>query len=53
MQASRGLASLTPFGYGALRMAQDRTPAALTQLAELRERVRALDERVTTLGRHL
>lgn len=33
-------------------MAQDSRTDAM-ELAALRERVRALDERVTTLGRHL
>jgi hypothetical protein len=33
-------------------MAEDRT-AANVELGTLRERVRALDERVATLGRHL
>lgn len=34
-------------------MAQGKETDAATLLAELRERVRALEERVTTLGRHL
>ena len=34
-------------------MAQERIPAEVTQLAELRERVRALDGRLAALGRHL
>jgi hypothetical protein len=34
-------------------MARDKGSGDETVLAALRERVRALDERVTTLGRHL
>jgi hypothetical protein len=34
-------------------MAQGKPADAVTLLAELRERVRALDERVAALGRHL
>jgi hypothetical protein len=34
-------------------VAQDRKDSALAGIAELRERVRAVDERVTALGRHL
>ena len=34
-------------------MAQERVPTEVTQLAELRERVRALDDSLAALGRHL
>jgi hypothetical protein len=34
-------------------MAQSKEVDTATVLAELREKVRGLDERVTTLGRHL
>jgi hypothetical protein len=34
-------------------MAQGKVTDAATMLAELREQVRALDERLTELGRHL
>jgi hypothetical protein len=47
---SRGLASWGAFRYGAPTMAQATDPMLL---ATLRDRVRALDERVAALGRHL
>jgi len=34
-------------------MAQEKVADPATLLGELRERVRVLDERLTTLGRHL
>jgi hypothetical protein len=47
------LASAAALRYARALMAERKVTDAATLLAELRERVHGLDERVTELGRHL
>ena len=53
VRAEAALACRAVLGYGALGMEQGKTTDPAAMLAELREQVRGLDERVEALGRHL